>query len=196
MMVRRYSVIGFLVVCIAAAGLLAYRYRVLWLPETEQESEAPHRRFSPKPAKARAHLYFSDADHRHLTSEVRPLALPDSVVLRARKIIDALIEGPEGPLTPTVPAGTKLMALHITQDGIAYLDFNRAISENHPGGTLSELLTIFSVVNTLAVNIPEIQAVKILIGGREAETLAGHIDIRFPFRPDMRMIQHPVSNTG
>ena len=196
MMVRRYSTIAFLVVCIAAAGLLAYRYRVLWLPEREHESDVLHRRFTPKPAKVRAHLYFSDADHRYLTSEVRPLALPDSVVLRARKIIDALIQGPEGPLTPTVPPGTKLLALQITPDGIAYLDFNRAITENHPGGTLSELLTIFSVVNTLAVNIPEIQAVKILVGGREAETLAGHIDIRFPFRPDMRMIQHPASDTG
>jgi hypothetical protein len=45
------------------------------------------------------------------------------------------------------------------------------------------------MVNTLALNIPEIEAVKILIEGREAKTLAGHIDIRRPFRANMLMIK-------
>jgi hypothetical protein len=41
----------------------------------------------------------------------------------------------------------------------------------------------------LALNIPEVEAVKILIEGREAKTLAGHVDIRFSFRPDILMIK-------
>ena len=190
MTVQRSSVIAVvLVVCIAVAGLVAYRYRVLWMPETEQELKAPHRGFLPNLAKARVHLYFSDGDSSFLTSEVRTLALPDSMVRRARMVVDALIEGPKGPLTPTIPPETKVLALYVTQEGTAYVDFNRAIAEKHPGGTLSEMLTIFSIVNTLAINIPEIVAVKILIGGGEAKTLAGHIDIQFPFRPDMLMIK-------
>jgi spore germination protein GerM len=103
--------------------------------------------------------------------------------------MEALIEGPRGPLSPTIPSGTKVLALYVTQAGMAYIDFNRAITENHPGGTFSELLTIFSIVNTLALNIDEIEAVKILIEGREAKTLAGHIDIRRPFRPNMLIIK-------
>ena len=117
------------------------------------------------------------------------ISQPGSVVDRARRIVSALIDGPEGPLTPTVPPETRLLALYVTQDGTAYADFDRAITEKHPGGTYSELLTIFSITNTLALNLPEIQAVKILIEGREAKTLAGHIDIRFPFRPNMLMIK-------
>ncbi|MBW2566494.1 MAG: GerMN domain-containing protein [Deltaproteobacteria bacterium] len=54
---------------------------------------------------------------------------------------------------------------------------------------MSELFTIFSVVNTLALNIPEVDAVKILIEGREVKTLAGHMDIRSSFRPDLLMIK-------
>jgi len=189
MAIRRYTLIASLAICIATIGLVAYCYRAFWLPEEKNRPEAGPHRFLAKPARARAHLYFSDADHRFLTAEDRTLAQPDSVVERARSIVYALIDGPKGPLTPTIPAETKLLALYVTQDGIACVDFDRAISEKHPGGSLSELLTIFSIVNTLALNIPEIEAVKILIEGHETKTLAGHIDIRFPFRPNMLMIK-------
>ena len=189
MRIRRYRMVAALAICIAIAGLLAYCYTALWAPDAKKRREAEPRRFVPKVAKARAHLYFSDADHRFLTSEDRILAQPDTVVERARGMVCALIDGPQGPLTPIIPVETKLLALYVTQEGIAYVDFDRAISEKHPGGTLSELLTIFSIVNTLALNVPEIDAVKILIEGREAKTLAGHIDIRFPFRPNLLLIK-------
>ncbi|MDY6988078.1 MAG: GerMN domain-containing protein [Thermodesulfobacteriota bacterium] len=189
MTIGRYSVIGGLVVCIATVVLVAYGYRQLWSPDGERGAEGSYHRFLPRPAKARAHLYFSDVDHRFLTAEVRTLALSEGVVQRARQIVEALVEGPKGPLIPTIPGGTRLLAVYLADDGTVYVDFNRAIMENHSGGTLSELLTIFSLVNTLALNISEIESVKLLIAGREAETLAGHMDIRFPFRPNMLMIQ-------
>ena len=137
----------------------------------------------------RTPLYFLDEHHRFLKAEERPLARQDSVVERAKSIVNALIQGPEGELLPTVPAEARLLSLFVTENGIAYVDFDRAISDKHPGGSLSELFTIFSVVNTLALNIPEVEAVKILIEGREAKTLAGHVDIRFSFRPDILMIK-------
>jgi hypothetical protein len=61
--------------------------------------------------------------------------------------------------------------------------------ENHPGGIKLELITIYSIVNSLILNIPAIDAVKILIGGREALTLAGHVDLRFPFKANMLLIR-------
>jgi hypothetical protein len=189
MTIRRHSVIAGLIVCLATAVLVAYGYRILWLTGPEKGLEGRQTTFLPKPGKGRARLYFSDLDHGFLTAEVRTLNLSDEVFQRARQIVDALVEGPKGPLTPTIPTGTRLSAVYVTEDGIVYVDFNRAITENHPGGTLSELLTIYSLVNSLALNTPEIEAVKILIGGREAETLAGHVDIRFPFRPNMFMIK-------
>jgi len=35
-----------------------------------------------------------------------------------------------------------------------------------------------SLIDTLATNLPQVQQVKILINGKERETLAGHADIR------------------
>jgi spore germination protein GerM len=159
------------------------------LPEQGQDVETEPRRYLPRPAKASTHLYFSDAGQSYLTAEDRTLAVPDSIVERIRIMVWALIDGPKASLTPTLPAETKLLAVHVTKEGVAYVDFDRTIREKHPGGTSCELLTIFSVVNTLALNISEIKAVKILIEGREAKTLAGHIDIRFPFRPNLLMVK-------
>lgn len=189
MKIKRYSLTALIVFCVLAGGIFAYSYRVFLSTAEKEGLEAGPRRFLAKRAKVRTHLYFSGADHQSLKAEERSLVQQDSVVERARGIIYALIEGPEWELLPTVPAETRLIALYVTEDGIAYVDFDRAIRENHPGGSLSELSTIFSIVNTLTLNIPEIRAVKILIDGSEAKTLAGHIDIRSPFRPDILMIK-------
>ncbi len=43
---------------------------------------------------------------------------------------------------------------------------------------------MYSVVNSLAVNIPSVKKVKILIQGQEVETLDGHADLSGYFVPD------------
>jgi len=189
MKIERYSLAALMVFCILTGGLIAYGYKLFLSAGTKEGPEPMPGKSLPKTAKVRTHLYFLDSDHRFLKAEERTLVQQDGVVERARSMVYALIDGPRGGLLPTVPAETRLLALYVTEDGIAYIDFDRAISEQHPGGSLSELFTIFSIVNTLVLNIPEIEAVKILIEGREAKTLAGHVDIRFPFRPDMLMIK-------
>jgi spore germination protein GerM len=189
MRIKRYGLVALMLFCILAGGLLAYGYRVFFTTGAKEGSDVKSGHLLPKLAKVKTHLYFLDEDYRFLRAEERFLVRQDSAVERARSIVDALIEGPDGELLPTLPAETKLVSLYVTQDGVAYVDFDRAISENHPGGSLTELFTVFSVVNTLALNIQEIEAVKILIEGREAKTLAGHIDIRFAFRPDILMIK-------
>ena len=189
MKIERYSLAALIVFCILAGGLLAFGYKLFLSAGTKERPELTPSKSLSKSAKVRTHLYFLDPDHRFLKAEERTLVQQDGIVERARGIVCALIEGPEGDFLPTVPAETRLLALYVTEDGIAYVDLDRAISEKHPGGSLCEMFTIFSIVNTMALNIPEINAVKILIEGREAKTLAGHIDIRFPFRPDMLMIK-------
>lgn len=189
MPIRRYSLVAALTICVAAGGVLVYRYLSLQKPALTQDLEAEHGQTAGKAAKALFYLYFSDPEESHLTAENQTFALPNNVVERAKAIVQCLIDGPTEPLTRTVPKATKLLALYVTQQGVAYVDFNRAIAEKHPGGSLTELLSIYSIVNTLCLNIPEIKAVKILIEGREAKTLAGHIDIRYPLRPDLLMIK-------
>ena len=135
------------------------------------------------------HLYFADRENRFLIAEDRTFLHPDEPADLGRIIIKELTGGPREGLMQTIPAGTSLRAFYITQEGTAYVDLTREITEEHPGGVRSELLTIYSIVNSLILNIPEINAVKILIGGGESLTLAGHIDLRFPFKANMLLIR-------
>jgi spore germination protein GerM len=64
------------------------------------------------------------------------------------------------------------------------LDFSRELQTNHSGGSAGELLTVYSIVNTLAENIHGISRVQILVEGNEVETLAGHLDLREPLSPN------------
>ena len=88
-----------------------------------------------------------------------------------------------------MPSATMLEAIFITADNICYVDLSEAVRKNHPGGSNTELLTVYSIVNSLILNITTIERVKILIDGQETPTLAGHIDLQFPAKANMLLIR-------
>ncbi|MDX2447334.1 MAG: GerMN domain-containing protein [Desulfobacterales bacterium] len=135
------------------------------------------------------HLYFSDSDNSFLISEERSLSARIRPELLGFQIINALLEGPQKALERTIPEGTLLRGFYILQDRTACVDLSREIREHHPGGAKSELMTIYSIVNSLILNIPEIETVRILVEGKEEATLAGHVDLRFPFQANMLFVR-------
>ena len=156
------------------------------LDRLDQNSQIDTTRHSEKSV---VHLYFSDKENAYLTAEERQLSHSNDPAEFGKTIIEALMQGPQAGLMRTIPAGTGLRALYVTPDGIAYVDVTATIQDAHPGGIQSELMTIYSIVNSLILNIAKIDAVKILIDGREALTLAGHIDLRLPFKANMLLIR-------
>ncbi len=97
-----------------------------------------------------------------------------------------------------MPKDTKIQDLFISEQGIAFIDFTNTISTNHPGGVLNELSTIYSIVNSLTYNLEEIKQVKILIGGVEKETLAGHCLLLLPMEMDLSIttVNPPAQGTA
>ncbi len=134
------------------------------------------------------YLYFADITSQYLLGEEKPGLGSDDPVVFCRQIIDALIQGSSSGLAPTIPPATEIRAIYI-DNKTAYVDLSREVAASHPGGILSELMTIYSIVNTLVLNVGGVDQVKILIGGQDAETLSGHIDIRFPLNADMLLIR-------
>lgn len=135
------------------------------------------------------HLYFSDRDNQFLMAEERVLKSPKQPEFFARSIVEALIKGPQQGLARTISTETAVRAVYLTPQGICYLDLTSNVAENHPGGIKSELLSIYSIVNSLVLNVTEIEAVKILINGDESKTLAGHIDLQIPIKANMLLIR-------
>ncbi len=136
-----------------------------------------------------AHLYFADNDQVYLKAESRRFTNPGDPVAFGQAIIQALIDGPRQGLTQTLPGKSTLRTLFVTPGRIAYVDLGKEIQENMPGGTQSEILAIYAIVNSLVLNVPEVERVKILINGLESPTLDGHVDLRFPFKANMLLIR-------
>jgi germination protein M len=121
-------------------------------------------------------LYFSDSQAMYLVPEKRKISQIPSL---ARQAVIELVKGPESSdFYPTIPEGTQVNEVYIADD-IVYIDLSEEIYKNHPGGSRGELMTVYSIVNTLT-EIPPIKGVQILVEGNEMKSLAGHIDISMP----------------
>jgi len=129
---------------------------------------------------AEVNLYFSDSQAMYLVPEKRKISQIPSL---ARQAVIELIKGPESSgLYPVIPEGTQVNEVYIADD-IVYIDLSEEIFKNHPGGSSGELMTVYSIVNTLT-EIPPIKGVQILVGGNEMNSLVGHIDISMPLLRD------------
>ena len=79
--------------------------------------------------------------------------------------------------------------MFVTEKGDAYVDLSREASAAHPGGSLNELLTVYTIVNAVTANLPAVTAVQLLIDGKPVETLAGHVDLRRPLEKNLAWVQ-------
>lgn len=133
-------------------------------------------------------VFFSDEDGLYLKSQKLPIE-KGGLIDEARAALDALVNGPTDPkLGKTLPEGTKLLSLKV-EGGVAFVDLSAEVIANHEGGSSGELLTIYSIVNTLTLNFAEIKEVQLLVDGKKEDTIAGHIDITQPLGPDRKLIK-------
>jgi spore germination protein GerM len=135
-----------------------------------------------------ATLYFPSYDQGRLVSEERPVSWAKTDTDRIRQVLLALIEGSRQGYSRGLPAAVKIRAVFLASDGTAYLDFESEGLEDIASGISSECLAVYSVVNSLAVNIPAVKKVKILLQGKEVDTLDGHADLSDAFVPDPSLI--------
>ena len=80
-----------------------------------------------------------------------------------------------------IPPSTTLRAVFIATDGTAYVDLSNDFLSDFTPGIQTETLAIYSIVNSITVNIPSVKRVQFLIQGQEVETLDGHADLTAAF---------------
>jgi spore germination protein GerM len=147
---------------------------------------------APKPPAARkitATLYYVSNDGMSLVGAQREVDYAAAVADQARAIVEAQL-APAPPLVSAIPAGTKLRQVFVTERGDAFVDLSPDVTANHPGGSLEETLTVYSIVDALTVNLPAILRVQILVDGKEVDTLAGHVDLRQPLAKSLEWVVH------
>jgi len=144
---------------------------------------SPHAPVSPDTARV-----FFTTDGRYLSAEIMELPRNLTPYQRATQLMDRLARGPTSRyFEPTLPKDARLLGVFITDDEVC-LNFSKELGENLRGGPAQELLALYSIVNTIVLNMEGITRVRILINGKRAAILSSEMDISAPLGANLNLI--------
>jgi spore germination protein GerM len=147
----------------------------------EDESAGVERQINVK-------LFFQAADRPGLVIEERPVSFAADLAGQVRAVVEELIRGPGRGLQPTLDPKTRVLEVFVSARGVAYVDLSKEAQAIAAGGSEAEMITVYSIVNSLTANFPAIKRVQILVEDKPATTLAGHVDLTRPLPPDMTLL--------
>jgi germination protein M len=145
---------------------------------------------TPAERRINVRLYFETVESDGLFAEERTIAFSDDLARQIRTLVEELIHGSETGLQPTLPPETTVLEVFVTARGVAYVNLSGEASVL-PGGSRSELHTVYSIVNSVVANFPAVRRVQILVEDRMVPSLGGHVDLSRPLPPDMTLIALP-----
>jgi Sporulation and spore germination len=178
-MTRRMKIaLAVLVVAVSALGYYALRLK-------ERAEKLPTRALDTRPISPpisgpteRVTLYVARDRDGMLHREDAAIAVPGDPSERAREILRALFSVYLQKNSPhPVGSGADINYVFLVKPDMAIVNANAAFAETHRSGILVEQLTVASIARTLAANMPGTIRIKILVDGKERETLAGHADL-------------------
>jgi spore germination protein GerM len=137
-------------------------------------------------------LYFEAPDREGLLPEEREVAFSSDLAQQLRTVVEELARGSTTGLVATLPPGTRVLEVFVQARGVAYVDLSSEAASGLPGGSKAELLTVYSVVNTIVTNFPAVSRVRLVVEDQPVASLGGHVDISRPLPPDMTLVALPA----
>jgi hypothetical protein len=119
--------------------------------------------------------------------EEREVPFSSDLAGQLKAVVAELARGSRSGLTASLPPETRVLEVFVNERGVAYVDLSREAAQG-TAGSHDELLSVYSIVNSLTVNFPAIKRVQILVEDRPADTLAGHVDLSRPLPADMTLL--------
>jgi hypothetical protein len=179
-MIPRQLLIAVAVLLLGALGLSIYGLRMRGRVSQVSSAFEDTRPVAPPVSGPTEHvsLFVAWDDAGVLHPEDATIPLPSGRQQRAEEILRALVRAYQDKNSPhPIPAGSEIRAVYLVDPGLAVIDINSAFANGHRSGILEEELTVSSLIQTLAANVPGILKVRILVDGAERDTLAGHADL-------------------
>ncbi len=130
-------------------------------------------------------LFFASPDGTGLVREAREIDACSEPTECAEEVLEELINGPVGDMSPTLPPAATYHSIRVEGD-TATVDFGKEFAEGFPAGSSAEMAAVYSVIDSLAFNFPSIKKVKFLMEGESVKTL-GQLDLSAPLPPDFTL---------
>jgi len=120
--------------------------------------------------------------HDRLLTEERKLPRRTAQLAIAEAAVEEFLKGPVGGVISSLPSDAKLLGLYKDTDQILYVDLSDEFRRNFQGDAYTEFFLLKGLYESLISNVPDIQDVKVLIEGKEIETLGGHLYLLYPLK--------------
>ena len=135
-------------------------------------------------------LYYANSNADKVAAEKREVEIKKDTQIE-RLVFEELQKDPKSEgLYSVIPEGTKLLSAS-TKDSICTLDLSKEFVDNHPGGSAGELMTLYSIINTIT-ELPGIDKVQFLIEGQKQEVYI-HAVFNEPFKRNDKLIKTNLS---
>jgi hypothetical protein len=123
-----------------------------------------------------------------LSAGLVPVKRQPDTQAQAREVLNAALSDLNAVQSPVLKE-MKLRELFLDAAGACYVDVTPVPQAGIKASAWEELLALYAIVNTLTQNFEEIKQVRFLVEGREAQSLAGHIDLSRTFSKRMDLVK-------
>jgi hypothetical protein len=174
-------VLPFLLIALVFGGMFWHKYQT-----SRKIPPAPHVR---QPSGTRTAVLFFVADGSRLAREARELEPCSETGVCIKDTLDALLSGSLGDYDEAIPESAALNGVRI-EGTTAVVDLSQGFATDLPSGSSAEMLAVYSLVDTICTNYPQISQVKLTVEGN-GSTVLGHLDLSKPLAPDYSLEQAP-----
>jgi hypothetical protein len=136
-------------------------------------------------------IFFVSEETGGLVPEEREVEFSSELASQVRNVVSLLLLGSNTGLVAPFPEGVRVLEVFLTARGVAYVSLSPEAA-GIEGGTTTELLAVYSLVDTIVANFASIKRVQVLVGDRMVDTLAGHVDLSRPLGPDFTLLVVPT----
>ncbi len=169
---------------LAGGGYLYFSGAFDFLPKKTAVQEPEYQLFTGDENKVPIRLYYGDTESAGFRGVPYEIAETKVQINRVKQALDALLKNPlPESCIRALPEGMQLREAYLDSYGILYIDLPESITVEFQGGSTSEYIAVYSVIHTVFQNFSFVRGIRFLINGKEADTLAGHIDISGVVRP-------------
>ena len=173
--------IPFLVMALVFGLLIRQKYQA--------SREVPPQPHLQQPSGVRTAVLFFVADGTRLGREARELEPCGETTACVKSLLDELSSGPVGDMDAALPEGAAFNSVRIEGD-TAVIDLNKNFADDLLSGSSAEMLAVYSIVDTVCANFPQIAKVKLTIEGAGDARLR-HLDLAEPLTPDYTLESGP-----
>lgn len=187
-MEKKYFLIALVVILLAAAAgwFVTRQYlspvRQFQSPLIELKGDSTTGGVSPAPASNDAvtvKIFLPSADG--ITIEERRIRNNPIQVAMAEALATEYLKGLEDDIKDA-----KLLGVYRDKRSIIYIDVSEEFRKNFSGDIKQEYALLKSMYETITVNIPGTEDVRLLVDGKEIESLGGHFNALYPLGDTVR----------